>query len=146
MLQVIARCGGEAKLIANEVLEDSAGVASDGAMGFIRNDQIKIRGREEPLVLVVEQQRLHRCNHDFRTPPVIAVFLVDNRLKVSRKQPFECLPSLVLKFEAIDQKEYTPGVTRTEKELNDGCCRESLASTCSHLKQEAVFPIFYSAL
>ena len=53
-LQVVLRSGGEAELVADEVIEHSAGIAADGAVRFVRDDEVEIRGREIALVFVVE--------------------------------------------------------------------------------------------
>ena len=53
-LEVVAWRGSEAELVANEVVENGAGIAADGAVGFVGDDQVEI-GRREPLVLVVEE-------------------------------------------------------------------------------------------
>ena len=85
-LEVVAGRGGEAELVADEVVEDGAGVAADGAVGFVGDDQVEIGRREEPLVLVVEEQRLHGGDDDLRPPPVVAVLLVDDRLEIGGQQ------------------------------------------------------------
>ena len=45
--EVVARRGGEAELVADEVVEDGAGIAADGAVRFVGDDQIEIGRREE---------------------------------------------------------------------------------------------------
>ena len=145
-LEVVAGRGGEAELVADEVVEDGAGVAADGAVGFVGNDQVEIGRREEPLVLVVEEQRLHRGDDDFRPPPVVAVLLVDHRLKVGGQQRREGLLGLILQFEAIHQKQHAPGIAGTEEELDDGGGGEGLAGAGGHLEQEAVFAVLHGPL
>ena len=81
LLEVVARRGGEAELVADEIVEDGAGIAADGAVRFVGNDQIEIGRRKELLVLVVEQQRLHGGDDDLGLAPVVAVLLVDDRLE-----------------------------------------------------------------
>ena len=84
-LEVVARRGGEAELVADEVVEDGAGIAADGAVRFVGDDEVEVGRREELLVLVVEEQRLHGGDDDLRPPPVVAVLLVDDRLEVVRR-------------------------------------------------------------
>ena len=42
LFEVIARRGGEAELVADEVVEDGAGVAADGAVRFVGDDEIEV--------------------------------------------------------------------------------------------------------
>ena len=77
LLEVVARRGREAELVADEVVEDGAGVAADGAVRFVGDHQVEVGRREELLVLVVEQQRLDRGDDDLGLAPVVAVLLVD---------------------------------------------------------------------
>ena len=54
LLEIITWRGSEAQLVADEIVEDGAGVAADGPMRLIGDDEIEIGGREERLILVVE--------------------------------------------------------------------------------------------
>lgn len=56
LLQVIARRGGQTELVADELVEYGASIAADGAMRFVRDDEVKVHGRELRLVFVVEEQ------------------------------------------------------------------------------------------
>ena len=138
-LEVVARRGGEAELVADEVVEHGAGVAADGAVRFVGDDQVEVGRREELLVLVVEEQRLHGGDDDLRPPPVVAVLLVDHRLEVGGEQRREGLLGLILQFEAIHQEQHAPGVAGAQEELDDGGGGQRLAGAGGHLEQEAVF-------
>ena len=115
-------------------------------MGFVGNDQVEIGRREEPLVLVVEEQRLHRRDHDLRPPPVVAVFLVDDCLEIGGQQRCEGLSGLLLQFEAIYQKQRAPGIAGTEEEFDDGGGSESFTGAGGHLEEKAVFAVLHSPL
>jgi hypothetical protein len=82
---------------------------------------------------------LHRCDNDFRPPPVVTVLLVDQRLKVGREQFCESLPSLILQFEAIHEKQDAPSIAGTQEDLDDGGSCQRFAGAGGHLKKEAVF-------
>jgi hypothetical protein len=82
LLEVVARRGGQAQLVADEIVEHGAGVAADGAVRFVGNHQIEIGRRKQAPVLVVEQQRLHGGDDDLGLAPVVAAFLVDHRCVV----------------------------------------------------------------
>ena len=83
--QVVAGRGGQDELPADEVVEHCAGVATDGAVRFVGDHQVEVGRREELLVLVVEEQRLHGGDDDLRAVPVVPVLLVDDRLEVGRQ-------------------------------------------------------------
>ena len=136
--QVVARRGGEAELVADEVIEHGAGVAADGAVRLVGNHQIEVGRREQALVFVVEQQRLHGGDDDLGAAPVVAVFLVDDGLEVGGQQARKGLFGLVFEFEAIDQKQHPPGVAGAQVQLDDGGGGEGLAGAGGHLEQEAV--------
>ena len=53
-LEVIAGRGSQAELVADEIVEDCAGVAADGPVRFVRDHKVKVGGRKELLVFVVE--------------------------------------------------------------------------------------------
>ncbi|MPN60636.1 hypothetical protein SDC9_208365 [bioreactor metagenome] len=61
-----------------------AATASNGAVGFVRDDEIEIGGREEPLIFIVEEQGLDRRDDDVRPAPIIAVLFIDDRAEVVR--------------------------------------------------------------
>ena len=140
-LEVVARRGGQAELVADEVVEDGAGVAADGAVRFVGDDQVEVGRREELLVLVVEQQRLHGGDDDLRPPPVVAVLLVDDRLEVGGEQRDEGLLGLVLQFEPVHEEQHAPGIAGAEEELDDGGGSQRLAGAGGHLEQEAVLAV-----
>ncbi len=100
-LEIIARRGREAELVADEIVEHGARIAADGTMRFVGNDQIEIGRRKKLLIFVIEQQRLHRRDHDFRALPLVAALLVNHRLKVRRQHLLKRLFSLFFEFEAI---------------------------------------------
>ena len=140
-LEVVARRGGEAELVADEVVEDGAGIAADGAVRFVGDDEIEVGRREELLVLVVEEQRLHGGDDDLRASPVVAVLLVDHRLEVGGQHRGEGLLGLILQFEAIHEEQHAPGVAGAEEELDDGGGGQRLAGAGGHLEQEAVLAV-----
>ena len=80
--QVVAGRCGQAEFVSDEIVEYGTGIARDGAMRLVGDHEIEIRGREDFLVLVVELEGLHRADHNLGTPPVVAVFLVNDCLKV----------------------------------------------------------------
>ena len=88
LLEVIARRGGEAELVADEVVEHGAGVAADGAVRFVGDDEVEVGGRKELLVFVVEEQRLDGGDDDLGLAPVVAVLLVDDGLVVVLTRTF----------------------------------------------------------
>ena len=47
LLEVVARRGGEAELVADEIIEDGAGIAADGAVRFVGDDEVEVGRREE---------------------------------------------------------------------------------------------------
>ena len=106
-------------------------------MRFIGDDQIEIGRREQAAVFVVEQQRLHGGDDDFRLAPVVAAFLVDDRAVVVFQIGDESLVCLVFEFEAVDEKEHAPGVAGAQEELDDGRRRQCLAGAGGHFEQEA---------
>src|SRR5208282_5637035 len=54
LLEVVFRGRRQAELVADEILEHRPAVAADGAVGLVRNQQVKVGGREKAAVLVVE--------------------------------------------------------------------------------------------
>lgn len=138
--EVIARRGGEAELVADEVVKHGAGIATNGAMRFVGDDEIEIRRGEELLVLVVEEQGLHGGDDSLRASPVVPVFLVDHGLVVGGKDRGEGLPGLVLQFKAIHQEEDAADIPGTQKELDDSGGGQGLAGAGGHLEQEVVMP------
>ena len=145
-LEVVAWRGGEAELVANEVVENGAGIAADGAVGFVGDDQVEIGRREEPLVLVVEEQRLYRRDNDFRRRQSSRFSPCRSPFGSRRQQRYEGLPCLILQFEAVNQKQYAPGIAGTEEELDNGGGGEGLAGAGCHLEQESVFAVLDVAL
>ena len=107
-------------------------------MGFVGDDEVEIGRREEPLVLVVEEQRLDGGDDDLGAPPVVAVLLVDDRLEVGGEQRAESLLGLIFQFEAVHQEENAAGVAGAQKQLDDGGGGEGLAGAGGHLEEEAV--------
>ena len=103
LFQVVARRGREAELVSDEIIKDGAGVAADGAVRFIRDDEVKIRGRKERLIFVVEQQRLNGRHHNFRPPPIVPILLCPRILSAAAqswtsKAKAESLAVLVFPF------------------------------------------------
>jgi len=96
--EVIARGGDEPQFVADKIIEDRARVAADGAMGLVGDDEIEIGGRKQPLVFVVEEERLDRADHDLGAPPVVAILLVDDGLEIVRQDFLEGLEGLVHRF------------------------------------------------
>lgn len=139
--QVIARRGGEAQLVADEIIEHGARVAADGAMRLVRNHQIEIGGREQALVFVVEQQRLHGGDDDLGAAPVVAAFLVDHGLEIGGERGRKGFFGLVLQLQSIDQKQHTAGVARAQEQLDDRGGGEGLAGAGGHLEQKAVLAL-----
>ena len=105
---------------------------------LVRDHQVEIRGREERPVLVVEKQRLDRADHDLGRAPVVAFFLVDNRLEVGGKQARENLARLLLKLKTVDQKEHAAGVSSPQEQLDYGRGCQRLAGPGGHLEQESI--------
>ena len=110
-------------------------------MGFVRDDEVEVGGRKVALVFVVEEQRLDGGDDDFRLPPVVAVFLVDDGFEIVLKVFDEGFRSLVFQFETIHEEENATGIRRAEEELDDGGSGEGLAGAGRHLKQEAVLAV-----
>ncbi len=110
-------------------------------MGFVGNHQIEIGWREQALVFVVEQQRLHGGDDNLGAPPVVAVLLVDHRLKVGGEQRGKGFFGLIFQFKPIHQKQHAPGIAGTQEELDDGGGSQRLAGAGGHLEQEAVFAL-----
>ena len=46
LLEVIARRGGEAELVADEVVEDGAGIAADRTVRLVGDDEVEVGGRK----------------------------------------------------------------------------------------------------
>ncbi len=110
-------------------------------MRFVGDDQIEVGRRKELLVFVVEEQRLHGGDDDLGVPPVVAVFLVDDRLVVVGQQRGEGLLRLIFQFQPIDQEQDAPGVAGAQKELDDGGGGQRLAGAGGHFEQEAVLAV-----
>ena len=115
-------------------------------MRFVRYDEVEVGGRKEPLVPVVEEQRLDGCDDDFGASPVIPVFLVNDRREVVRQKSAECRFRLSLEFEAIHEKENATRVSRSQEEFDDrrGC--ECFARARRHFEQESVAAFPYGVL
>ena len=77
-LEVVARRGGEAELVADEIVEHGAGIAADGAVRFVRDDEVEIGGRKERLVFVVEEKRLDGGDDDLGMTPIVTILFVDD--------------------------------------------------------------------
>jgi hypothetical protein len=56
--EVVARRGAEAEFVAHEVVEDGAGIAADGAVRFVGDDEIEVGRRKELLVFIIGEQGL----------------------------------------------------------------------------------------
>ena len=144
--QVVARRGGQAEFVADEVVKHGAGVAADGAVRFVRDDEIEVGWRKQFLVLVVEEQGLHGCDDYFGALPVVPVFLVDHGLVVGRQHGREGLLGLVFQLQAIHQEQHAAHVARAQKQFDDSGGGEGLAGAGGHLEQEAVFAVADSSL
>ena len=145
--QVVARRGGEAELVADEVVEDGAGVAADRAVRFVGDDEIEVRRRKERLVLVVEQQGLNGGHDDMRAAPVATPFLVDHGVEVVGQVGAEGAPGgLVFQLQAVDQKEHAGGVAGAQEQLDDRGRHQGLAGAGRHLEQEAVAALAHGLL
>ena len=137
--QVIARRGGQAELVADEVVEDGAGVAADGAVRLIGDDEVEVCRRKEGLVFIVEQQRLHGGYDDMGAAPVGTPLLVNHGVEVIGQVGDEGTPGgLVLQFQPVDQEENAGGVAGTQKQLDDRGGDQGLAGAGGHLEQEPV--------
>ena len=145
-LQIVARRGGQTQLVAHEIVEDRAGVAADGAVRLVGDDQVEVRGREQPLVFVGEQQGLHRGDDDLGAAPVVASFLVHDGREVRAEQGGEDLAGLLLQFQPVHQKQHAPRIARAQEQLDDRGRGERLARAGRHLEQEAVVAVGYRAL
>ena len=145
-LQVVAGRGGEAELVADEVVEDGAGVAADGAMRFVGDHQVEVGGREELLIFVVEEQRLDGGDDNLGAAPVVAVLFVNDDLVVVREHLGEGFLGLILEFQAIHQEEDPPGVAGAQEELDDRRRDEGLPCARGHLEQKPVLALLDRAL
>jgi hypothetical protein len=56
LLEVIARRGGEAELVTDEVVENGAGVAADGAVRFVRDERSKSVGEKSCWYLLLKRR------------------------------------------------------------------------------------------
>ncbi len=138
LLEVVERRGGEAKLVADKVIEHGASIATDGAVSFVRDDEVEIGRRKELLVFVIEEQRLDGGDDDLGVPPVVAIFFVDDALVVVREDLLESLERLVFEFEPVHEEDDAAGVAGAEEELDDGGGGEGLAGARGHFEQKAV--------
>ena len=138
LLEVVERCGREAELVADKVIEHGAGITADGAVRFVGDDEVEVGGRKELLVFIVEEQGLDRGDDDFGVPPVVAIFFVDNTLVVVREDPLESLERLVFQLQPVDEEKHAPGVAGAEEELDDGGGGEGLPGARGHFEKEAV--------
>ena len=110
-------------------------------MRFVGNDQVKVRRREQLLILVVEQQRLHGGNHDFGFAPVVAALFVNDRLVIVGQHLGKRLVGLVFQLQPIDQKEHALDIARAQEQLDDRGRRQGLARARRHLEQKPILPI-----
>ena len=145
-LQIVARRGGQAQLGAHEIIEDRAGVAADGAMRFVGDDQIEVRGREQPPVFVVEQQGLDGRDDDLGAAPIVPLLLVHDGREVRAEQRGEDFAGLLLQFQPVHQEQDAPRIARAQEQLDDRGRGERLAGAGRHLEQEAVVPLGDRAL
>ena len=141
-LQVVPGRRGKAELVADEVVEHRAGVSADGAVRLVGDHEIEVGGREEGLVLVVEQQGLDGRDHDLGRAPVVAPLFVSHRLEVRREQGREDFPGLLLQLEAVHEEQHARGVAGAKEQLDDGRGGERLAGSRGHLEQKAVVALF----
>ena len=56
VFEVVFGCGGEAEFVADEIFKDGAGVAADGAVGFVGDDQVEVGGGEDAFKFVVMEE------------------------------------------------------------------------------------------
>src|ERR1019366_8806912 len=108
---------------------------------FVGDDEIEVGRREELLVLVIEEQGLDGGNNDLRTSPVVAVFLVNDRLKVGGQLKGQGLLGLVLQFQAVHEEEHAAGIAGTQEELDDGGCGQRLSGASGHLEEKSVLAV-----
>ena len=141
VFEVVAWGGGEAEFAADEEVEDGAGVAADGAVGFVGDDEVEVGGGEELLVFVVEEEGLDGGDDDFGVAPVVAVFFVDDGLEVGGEEGGEGFFGLVFEFEAVHEEEDASGVSGAQEELDDGGGGEGFAGAGGHFEEEAVFAV-----
>ena len=144
--QIVAGGRSQTELVAHEEFEYCAGVAANRAVRLVGDHQIEVRGREEPLVLVVEQQGLDGGDDDLGTPPVIAVLFVDDRVKVRRQQRVKDLVSLVFQFQPVHQKKDATRIAGAKEQLDDRGGGERLAGSGGHLEQKTVASVFHRPL
>ena len=145
--QVVARRGRQAELVADEVVEDGAGVAADGAVRLIGDDEVEVCRRKKRLVFIVEQQRLHGGYDDMGAAPVGTPLLVNHGVEVIGQARAESpVSGLFFQFQAVDQEEDAGGVAGTQKQFDDRGCNQGLAGAGGHLEQEPVAALLHSPL
>ena len=109
-------------------------------------DLNEVGRREQSLVLVVEQQRLHGADHDLGRAPVVSVLLVDDRPEVLRQQLGEDSAGLFFEFQPVHQEEDAAGVACPQEQLDNRGCGERLAGAGGHLEEEAVGAVSHRSL
>ena len=142
VLKVVFGCGGQAQLVADEIVEHRPAVAPDAAVGFVRDNQIKVGRREQLTVLVIEQKGLDGRDDNFSLSPVVAFLLVDDRLVVVFEVTGEGLVGLVLQFKPIHEEQDPPGIARAKEQPDHGGGNQRLARAGGHLEQEAAVAAF----
>ncbi len=145
LLDVVLGRGGEAELVAHEILEHRACVATNGSVRFVGDDEVEV-GRGKLLVLVAVEQALHRGDNDLGLAPVVAVFLVNGGLVVVLEQEDESLVGLVFQLQTVHQKQHAAGIAGAQEKLDDGSGGERLAGAGGHFKQEAGSATFHRKL
>jgi hypothetical protein len=113
--KIVSRRSSQAEFVTDKIFENGARIAADRTMGFIGNHKVEVSGRKNVLVFIVEQERLHGTDDDFRVSPIVPILFEDNGLVVVCEQSREGLLGLVFKFQPIDEEKNSSRVARLKE-------------------------------
>src|SRR5206468_11740877 len=94
---------GKPELCADEIFKDRSIISADGAMRFIADNQLKIRGRELRQESIACSETLNRRDDYLRLFPILPSLFVNDRLdSVIRQVIAKISLRLFFQFQSID--------------------------------------------
>lgn len=146
VLEVSLGRRGQSNTRGLEELDCLAGIAVDGAVRLVVDDQVEVERRELLTVATICHQRLDGRHHHRRTEQLsgTAGGLVNHRL-VFGKDDVEVLHCLFGEFDAVYDEQHALGIARLEEATDQRGAEERLACAGRHFQQEPAATVFVVA-
>ena len=138
VLQVSLGRGRQADASRLEELHDLSGIAVNGTVRLVVDDQIEMEGRELLAVAAVNHERLEGRHHDARAKQlarIAASRLVKHGFELSEND-VELLKRLLRQLDAVNDEQNPLGVARDEEAANQSGTKEGFPGAGGHLQQK----------